>query len=191
MLAVLLAVVRLTLPSFEADLTHCAAGAAPLRDLATVRLIGWTIGGRSFDTLAVADVRGREGDTLSLAFADRDSAWVVYAEAVDLAGNVSCASRLLSIGPWPLDVQRREGGFMLAPNPTRDAFTLVFPSEPGRFRLRVWDVGGRERLSYAREHLEPGRQVIRIRTLGWEPGVYLVRIEFAGKSANGRIVIYR
>jgi len=78
------------------------------------------------------------------------------------------------------------------PNPgggTRNvSFTL--PSR-GRVALRVFDVAGRLEATLVDRDLDKGRHDVRFFTDRWSAGVYYYRLELAGKTRSGRMVVLR
>jgi YD repeat-containing protein len=78
------------------------------------------------------------------------------------------------------------------PNPgsgTRNVF-FSLPA-PGRVVLRVFDVSGKLAATLVDRDLEKGRHDVRFFTDKWTAGVYFYRLESAGKTRSGRMVVLR
>jgi len=78
------------------------------------------------------------------------------------------------------------------PNPGGGARDVSFslPS-PGRVVLRVFDVTGRLQATLVDRDLERGRHDVRFGTDRWSAGVYFYRLESAGTTRSGRMVVLR
>jgi YD repeat-containing protein len=78
------------------------------------------------------------------------------------------------------------------PNPGSGARSIVFSTpERGHVTLRVFDVSGREVATLYDRVLDPGRYVVRFSSDRWAGGVYFYRLEMAGRSRVGRMVVLR
>jgi YD repeat-containing protein len=78
------------------------------------------------------------------------------------------------------------------PNPGASARNIVF-STPSRARvsLRVYDVAGRLVATLVDRDLDAGRHNVRFFSDRWAAGVYFYRLESAGKTREGRMVVLR
>lgn len=78
------------------------------------------------------------------------------------------------------------------PNPGAGARDVSFSlPAPGHVELRVFDVAGRLQATLVDRELEKGRHDVRFGTDRWTAGVYYYRLESAGKSRSGRMVVLR
>ena len=68
------------------------------------------------------------------------------------------------------------------------SFTL--PSR-GRASLRVFDVNGRLVATLVDRTLDAGRQDVRFPSDSWSNGLYFYRLEWAGQTKTGRLVVLR
>ena len=78
------------------------------------------------------------------------------------------------------------------PNPGASARNIVF-STPSRARvsLRVYDVAGRLVATLVDRDLDAGRHNVRFFLDRWAAGVYFYRLESAGRTREGRMVVLR
>jgi YD repeat-containing protein len=76
------------------------------------------------------------------------------------------------------------------PNPGTGPRAIAFaiPAR-GYVVLRVLDVSGREVASLFNRELEPGRYTALFSTARWGAGVYFYRLDAAGKSRTGRLIV--
>jgi len=78
------------------------------------------------------------------------------------------------------------------PNPGSGARRIQFaiPSR-GRVTLRVTDVAGREMTTLLDRELEPGPYTAQFSTASWGAGEYFYRLDAAGRSRTGRMIVLR
>lgn len=102
----LAAVVSFTTPCYNADSTRCGVlDLWPIADLDSVYLLGQTrFQGGAPDTLR-RKAASPPCEPDSFAFDDRGEAWTVFVLTRDRAGNFSCPSNLVGLGPWPVGVE--------------------------------------------------------------------------------------
>jgi YD repeat-containing protein len=80
----------------------------------------------------------------------------------------------------------------ITPNPGSGQRSLSFSiSAAGHVRLSVTDVAGRAVATLYDRDLTPGRYTASFSSARWSAGVYFYRLESAGKSLNGRLVVER
>lgn len=109
MLFVLVTTVLFGLPASSADtLSAYCQGITPLRDLAEVRLVCTRRYSALAETVAVKDVRGREGLQDSLQFDDQGLTWTCILVTRDTAGNESCPSNRIAVNLPPVSVPFQE-----------------------------------------------------------------------------------
>ena len=86
-------------------------------------------------------------------------------------------------------------GFALGPvtpNPGAGDRRIAFSiHSAGRVRLNVTDVAGRAVATLYDRELPPGRYTASFSSARWPGGVYFYRLESAGKSLTGRLVVER
>jgi hypothetical protein len=80
----------------------------------------------------------------------------------------------------------------VSPNPGAGDRRLAFSiRSAGRVRLSVTDVAGRAVASLYERDLSPGRYTVSFSSAGWVGGVYFYKLQSAGKSLTGRLVVER
>jgi YD repeat-containing protein len=80
----------------------------------------------------------------------------------------------------------------VSPNPGAGDRRIAFSIQSaGRVRLRVTDVAGRAIVTLFDRDLPPGRYSTGFSSGRWAAGVYFYRLESAGKSLTGRMVVER
>ena len=78
----------------------------------------------------------------------------------------------------------------VSPNPGSGDRRIAFSvATAGRVRLRVTDVAGRAVATLYDRDLTPGRYVASFGSARWPGGVYFYRLESAGRSLAGRMVV--
>ena len=78
------------------------------------------------------------------------------------------------------------------PNPFRDATTITYSvPAPGRVRLTVYDVLGREMVVLLDERQSAGPHSAKLDASSWPSGVYLYRLEAGNHVATGRLVRHK
>jgi YD repeat-containing protein len=78
------------------------------------------------------------------------------------------------------------------PNPGGGARNVSFTlAARGHVVMRVFDVAGRLHATLVDHDLNMGPHVVRFSTDRWSAGVYYYRLEWAGKSRSGRMIVLR
>jgi YD repeat-containing protein len=143
-------------------------------------------GARAGETYA-HDAQGRLTDA---AYADGSTIHYTY----DANGNVLSivsTGATTAVGPPATEVFAFALG-PATPNPgagdRRIAFTIA---AAGHVRLRVTDVAGRAVATLYDRDLTPGHYTASFSSARWAGGVYFYRLESAGRSLTGRLVVER
>jgi uncharacterized protein (DUF1501 family) len=98
------------------------------------------------------------------------------------------ATPILSHGP----AARGEGLDANYPNPFRGATTLRWRiSAPGRVRLRIFDLHGRQVRTVLDEFQSPGGYARTVEAAGMAPGAYVCRLEAGGRSFQRALDVMR
>ena len=80
----------------------------------------------------------------------------------------------------------------VTPNPGSGDRHIAFSiTTAGHVRLRITDVAGRAVAVLYDRDLAPGRYTVSFNSARWASGVYFYRLESAGKSLTGRLVVER
>jgi len=80
----------------------------------------------------------------------------------------------------------------VTPNPGAGDRRIAFSiGAAGRVRLRVTDVAGRAVATLYDRDLAPGRYTVAFSSARWAGGIYFYRLESAGRSLSGRLVVER
>jgi YD repeat-containing protein len=131
------------------------------------------------------DALGRPTDA---AYADGSSIHYTYDANGNLLSIVSSGATT-AVGPHGPEVFAFALG-PATPNPgsgdRRIAFTIA---TAGHVRLRVTDVAGRAIVTLFDRELPPGRYTAQFSSARWPGGVYFYRLESAGRSLTGRLVV--
>ena len=94
----------------------------------------------------------------------------------------------LSSEPW-VEVPSENIEASNYPNPFRSATTITYRlPAPGKVRLTVYDMLGRELAVFVDERKGAGSHSARLDASAWPSGVYLYRLEAANQVATGRLV---
>ena len=80
----------------------------------------------------------------------------------------------------------------VTPNPGAGERRVAFSvHSAGRVRLTVMDVAGRAMATLYDRDLAPGRYTVSFSSGRWATGLYFYRLESAGRSLTGRLVVER
>ena len=111
----------------------------------------------------------------------------------DANGNIlSIVTSLLVTGVEEVSAKFQFALGPTTPNPGRGSRNVYFtlPAR-GRVALRVFNVNGRLQATLVDRDLDKGRHDVRFFTDEWGAGVYFYRLELAGKTRSGRMVVLR
>jgi YD repeat-containing protein len=148
-------------------------------------LAGWAASARAaesynYDTQSrLTDITYQNGSSLHYTY--------------DANGNIT--SEIVSLATTAVEEGANTYQFALGPttpNPGGGARNVSFTlASPGHVVMRVFDVAGRLQATLVDHDLNMGTHVVRFTTERWTAGVYYYRLEWAGKSRSGRMIVLR
>jgi YD repeat-containing protein len=157
----------------------------PLAVLAVALATAWPAAPLHAAETYAHDAQGRLTD---VAYQDGSSNHYTYDANGNLLSIVSTASTT-DAGPTSAEPLRFALGPAM-PNPGSGDRRIVFSiATAGHVTLRVTDVAGRAVATLYDRELAPGRYVASFASARWPGGVYFYRLENAGRSLTGRMVV--
>jgi YD repeat-containing protein len=163
---------------------------------ASIRAVGVLVagfllaGGPAHSNGAETYAHDAQGRLTDAAYTDGSSIHYSYDANGNLLSIVSTGP-ITGVGPKP------PAAFELAlgpvtPNPGAGERHIAFSIHAaGRVRLIVTDVAGRAVATLYDRDLAPGRYTASFSSGRWAGGVYFYRLESAGKSLTGRLIVER
>jgi YD repeat-containing protein len=131
------------------------------------------------------DAQGRLTDA---NYTDGSAAHYTYDPNGNILSIVSTGATT-DVGPTGHDVFAFALG-ATTPNPGAGDRRIAFGiATAGHVRLRVTDVAGRAIATLFDRELPPGRYTAQFSSARWPGGVYFYRLESAGRSLTGRLVV--
>ena len=160
---------------------------APLVHLAFAALwLAVAVPARAGETYA-HDAQGRLTDA---TYTDGSAIHYTYDANGDLLSIVSTGATNAVDPKTPATFELALGP--VTPNPGAGDRRLAFSIRTaGRVRLSVTDIAGRSVATLYERDLPPGRYTVSFSSAHWAGGVYFYRLESAGKSLTGRLVVER